>query len=374
MVGAAVVGAGGRVVDGVAAAEEVVAGGGGCAASDVAATSGGSAEGRPLPHPPVATVTAASAAAKDPTYHGRATMTKRMVHRSLVVGVVLALATLIVGCGGAAGRPSAVAHATRTVTHASSPATSPPAVPLSTTSLPPMTSSPTTLPSTTTTTLPVTTTTTAPARPTCSASLAGSLASTGAASQLITVNAPSYTTTTATVTLWQRQGACWVLAGGPWPGAIGLNGFSDHHHEGDPTTPTGAYPVGRVMYGTAPDPGVRYQYHQLVCGDWWDEDPSSPFYNTFQHVPCGQTPAFGDNSEALWQEGNAYPSFVVVDYNTDPAVPGAGSGVFIHADIGGPTNGCVSLPLGELDTLLRWLDPADSPLVVMGPDSEISHF
>lgn len=128
------------------------------------------------------------------------------------------------------------------------------------------------------------------------------------------------------------------------------------------------------MYGNAPNPGVRYSYHQLQCGDWWDEDPTSPEYNTFQHVACETPPPFGGGSEALWTETQAYPSFAVIDYNADPVVAGAGSGIFIHADIGSPTAGCVSLPLGELDQLLGWLNPGASPLVVLGPSSEIARF
>jgi L,D-peptidoglycan transpeptidase YkuD (ErfK/YbiS/YcfS/YnhG family) len=200
------------------------------------------------------------------------------------------------------------------------------------------------------------------------------LASTDDALQLVTVDAPTYTTTSATVTLWQREASCWVVAGGPWAGRIGGGGFSDHHREGDGSTPTGAYPIGPVMYGNAPSPGVRYSYHQLVCGDWWDEDPTSPAYNTFQHVACGQTPSFGGGSEALWQLTAPYPSFAVIEYNSAPVVAGAGSAIFIHADTGSSTAGCVSVARSELDTLLRWLDPPSHPLVVMGPSSEITRF
>jgi len=210
--------------------------------------------------------------------------------------------------------------------------------------------------------------------PSCPANLPGGLASTGSAGQLIVVEASGYGTVSATVTLWQRQGPCWVAAGGPWPAYLGANGFSDHHREGDDTTPTGLYAIGPVMYGNAADPGVAYPYHQLVCGDWWDEDPSSPGYNTFQHVACGQTPPFAGGSEALWQETAPYPSFAVVDYNTAPAVAGAGSGIFIHASTGGPTAGCVSLPLADLDALLRWLSPGRAPAVVLGPSGEIARF
>jgi len=191
---------------------------------------------------------------------------------------------------------------------------------------------------------------------------------------LITVDAPSYGTTTAELALWRKVGGCWVAAGGPWPAHLGATGFSDHHREGDLSTPTGAYGIGTVMYGNAADPGVRYAYHRLVCGDWWDEDPASPAYDTFQHVPCGQSPPFGGGSEALWQEVAPYPSFAVIDYNTAPVVAGAGSAIFLHASTGGSTAGCVSIAVPDLDTTLRWLDPAAAPLIVMGPDSELDRF
>jgi L,D-peptidoglycan transpeptidase YkuD (ErfK/YbiS/YcfS/YnhG family) len=251
------------------------------------------------------------------------------------------------------------------------PTTAPPTTrPVSPTTAPPTTTAPI-RPAVTATTRPtVPATTTAP----CSQNLVTSLASTGSARELITVDAASYDTTVASVEMWQRVGACWESAGGPWAGLIGSNGFSDHHREGDDTTPTGAYGIGPIMYGNAPNPGVQEPYHQLVCGDWWDEDPTSPEYNTFQHVPCGQSPPFGGGSEPLWTETSPYPSFAVVEYNSDPVVPYAGSAIFVHADTGVPTAGCVSVPLPDLDQLLRWIDPADAPTIVMGPASEIARF
>jgi L,D-peptidoglycan transpeptidase YkuD (ErfK/YbiS/YcfS/YnhG family) len=261
--------------------------------------------------------------------------------------------------------------------------------------LPPVPTGPTTtttrahapLPSTTqraTPTTPPTTTkataTTAPpavaahAATACTPTLATSLAYTGRALQLVTVVAPTPTSTSVTVALWQRQGPCWVGAGGPWAGVIGASGFSDHHREGDNTTPTGIYAISPVVYGNAPNPGVRGTYHQLVCGDWWDEDPTSAAYNAFQYVPCGTVPRFAGDSEALWAETEAYPSFAVVEYNTDPAVPYAGSAIFVHANIGGPTAGCVSIPRPDLDQMLRWLNPPAQPVIAMGPAGEITRF
>jgi L,D-peptidoglycan transpeptidase YkuD (ErfK/YbiS/YcfS/YnhG family) len=204
--------------------------------------------------------------------------------------------------------------------------------------------------------------------------LAQGLSYVGNSTQLMTVEAPSYDSVYATVSLWQRDGPCWLLAGGPWGALIGTGGFSDHHVEGDDTTPTGIYGFEPIIYGNATNPGVMMPYHQLVCGDWWDEDPTSPEYNTFQHVPCDTQPPFGGGSEALWTETTFYPSLAVVEYNTDPVVPYAGSGIFVHADTGAPTEGCVSVPLPDLDQFLRWLNPADSPRIVMGPAEEITRF
>ena len=131
------------------------------------------------------------------------------------------------------------------------------------------------------------------------------------------------------------------------PAVDGANGWlpGQSRAAGDDTTPEGLYSIGSTMYGTNADPGTQFPYHQLVCGDWWDEDSASPTYNTFQHVACGTTPPYADESEALWTEGNAYPSMAVIDYNTPPTGP-LGSGIFLHANTGSPTAG-LCLPAAE---------------------------
>ncbi|HEY6426754.1 MAG TPA: L,D-transpeptidase family protein, partial [Acidimicrobiales bacterium] len=205
--------------------------------------------------------------------------------------------------------------------------------------------------------------------------LVDQLASTGGAQQVVIVDAPSASSTTATLTAYENDGAGWYEAIGPMPAVEGVNGWvpGASRSEGDGATPEGMYSFGPTMYGTNPDPGTAFAYHQLVCGDWWDEDPSSPTYNTFQHVPCGTTPTFAGRSEALWTEGNAYPSMAPIEYNTPPSGP-LGSGIFLHADIGAPTQGCVSLPYADLIAVLTWLKPALHPVVVMGPDAVIRSF
>jgi L,D-peptidoglycan transpeptidase YkuD (ErfK/YbiS/YcfS/YnhG family) len=147
---------------------------------------------------------------------------------------------------------------------------------------------------------------------------------------------------------------------------VGWNGLADRRREGDGTTPTGVYSIGRTMYGNASSPGLRYRYRRLVCGDWWNEDPRSATYNTFQHVRCGTPPPFRTTTPGLWQERTAYRHFAVIEFNMRPVVPGRGSGIFLHARTGSSTNGCVSLPVPQLVSTLRWLDPAKRPRIVIG--------
>jgi L,D-peptidoglycan transpeptidase YkuD (ErfK/YbiS/YcfS/YnhG family) len=192
------------------------------------------------------------------------------------------------------------------------------------------------------------------------------LASTGSASQLVTVVAAETASTTGTMRLWQRVGGCWREAAGPWRVYLGLAGVSEHHREGDDTTPAGAFAIGPVMYGVSPNPGVRYAYHQLVCGDWWDEDPASPRYNRLVSVPCGVTPGFAARSEALWTETVAYPYLAVIEFNTHPIHRGRGapgSGIFLHNWTDSPTAGCVAVHRSRLLSLLRWLRPSRHPVI-----------
>ena len=170
--------------------------------------------------------------------------------------------------------------------------------------------------------------------------------------QVVHVRAATTQTTYASVTLTE----CGRLVAGPWRGRVGYRGLSAHHREGDGTTPLGTFRFGPVVYGLVPNPGVRFRYHRLVCGDWWDEDSRSATYNLFRHIRCGLSPPFGGGSEALWRATVAYRLFAVIDYNR-ARTPGRGSGIFLHVDTGHATNGCVSLAEPRLRLLLRRLRP-----------------
>src|SRR5690349_10570661 len=84
--------------------------------------------------------------------------------------------------------------------------------------------------------------------------------------QVIIVHAGSPTATYAALETFEKAGGSWRRAYRPMHARIGARGFSDHHVEGTPNTPTGMYPIGATMYGIDADPGVKYPYHRLVSG------------------------------------------------------------------------------------------------------------
>ena len=210
----------------------------------------------------------------------------------------------------------------------------------------------------------------APAQAACQPTLANQL-ETGDALQLVTVVAPSRTSTQAELRLWRKRGECWSAVTPAWRAWVGGRGVSPSKREGDRKTPAGLFGFASTMYGVARNPGVRYRYHRIVCGDWWVEDPRSRWYNQFRHVRCGAKPPFTVVSDDMSRSPTAYRHLAVIDYNMRPTIPGRGSGIFLHASTGRPTLGCVSLPVPQLLQVLRWLDPRRRPAIAIGTPTDL---
>jgi L,D-peptidoglycan transpeptidase YkuD (ErfK/YbiS/YcfS/YnhG family) len=115
-------------------------------------------------------------------------------------------------------------------------------------------------------------------------------------------------------------------------------------------------------FGNEPNNGTRLAYFRAGPDDWWDENPNSAQYN--QHVITPVSP--GGESENLFYSGRAYAHAVVINYNTDPVVKGAGSGFFLHASFGAPTQGCVAISAKDLNRVMRWLRPSLHPVISIG--------
>jgi len=189
--------------------------------------------------------------------------------------------------------------------------------------------------------------------------------------QVVIVYSSGYGTSYATLETFEKTNGAWRPKFGKMNARIGSKGFSENHQEGVATTPTGVYSFGSTMYGVRADPGVRYEYHKLVTDDWWNENPDSAGYNSFEH---GSDP--GGFSEALWEEVPQYNHFAVINYNipVKVATPARGSGIFLHVAGSGATAGCVSLTQTNLLSVLKWLDPAANPRIVMAPSQNLDRY
>jgi L,D-peptidoglycan transpeptidase YkuD (ErfK/YbiS/YcfS/YnhG family) len=191
------------------------------------------------------------------------------------------------------------------------------------------------------------------------------------AGQVVLVVSASASSSHATLLAFENVHGRWARVFAPMAARVGRNGWipASRRREGDGTTPEGVFAMGSTIYGNGRDPGVRFRYHRLVPGDYWDENPSAGrAYNTFVHssdTDCASNPLGGD-SECLWLDTVAYRYFAVVDFNT-PARGPYGSAIFLHVTIGA-TAGCVTVSLPNLVRLLRWLHPGQHPKIVLaGP-------
>jgi L,D-peptidoglycan transpeptidase YkuD (ErfK/YbiS/YcfS/YnhG family) len=201
----------------------------------------------------------------------------------------------------------------------------------------------------------------APAAPAAAPAVPPRLASLPArTTQAILVDAPSPAATTATVSAWTRTGTSWTTFLPPTPAFLGTDGIGPSS-ERTARTPAGTFPVTQA-FGRLADPGTALPYSHVGADDWWVGDTTSPLYNTHQVCAPGRCRFDERASENLEVAGHAYDHAIVIDANTDPVRPGAGSAYFLH--IGDhATAGCVATDAGTVVRLMRWLTPGAHPMI-----------
>jgi L,D-peptidoglycan transpeptidase YkuD (ErfK/YbiS/YcfS/YnhG family) len=179
--------------------------------------------------------------------------------------------------------------------------------------------------------------------------------------QVITVEAASELSQTAVLRTWTLTPSDhYVQVFDAEIANVGVNGVRPTR-EGLGRTPVGVFTLTQA-FGNQPNNGTRLPYTFVGPNDWWDENPASPHYNRL--VVSAVSP--GGNSENLYYSGEAYAHAVVINYNMNPVVKGAGSGFFLHVSMGAATQGCVSIPLRDLDQVMRWLNPGEHPVISIG--------
>ncbi|MFB8237689.1 L,D-transpeptidase family protein [Kitasatospora purpeofusca] len=169
--------------------------------------------------------------------------------------------------------------------------------------------------------------------------------------QVVLASGEGKDTNRSTVTLWTRTGEGRWLAGETWQGHNAFKGWTTDHNEGDLRSPIGVFSLTDAG-GRKADPGSKLPY-----------DRDSNF------VVSGR----GFAGEQL---AGSFDYVIAIDYNRvpgnsplDPRRPNGstkGGGIWIHVDHGGPTHGCVSVPEDKMAELIRTLDPAARPVIVMG--------
>ncbi len=148
--------------------------------------------------------------------------------------------------------------------------------------------------------------------------------------------------------------------------AVGPSGVvaAKAKREGDGASPAGAWPLRRLLFrpDRAPPPASRLPAAPLAPDDGWCDAPGDPAYNRPVKLP------YPASAEALWREDHVYDLIVILGFNEDPVVPGAGSAIFLHLarpDYA-PTQGCVALAREDLEDLLRQAQPGDELAISAG--------
>ncbi|MEU2184540.1 L,D-transpeptidase family protein [Streptomyces thermolilacinus] len=157
---------------------------------------------------------------------------------------------------------------------------------------------------------------------------------------------------TGTATLYERRPTTgWTAASDPWPAHNAVKGWTDHHVRDDLRSPIGVFRLTDAG-GLLPDPGAKLPYDQ------------SPRFVAIGTGSLGE-PLEGSFDYVVAINYNRVPGRTPLD-RARPLGEERGGGIWLHVDHDGPTQGCVSLLRAHMRELLRRLDPAHKPVVVMG--------
>jgi L,D-peptidoglycan transpeptidase YkuD (ErfK/YbiS/YcfS/YnhG family) len=137
--------------------------------------------------------------------------------------------------------------------------------------------------------------------------------------------------------------------------AVGRAGVKADKREGDGATPAGTYPLVSVLYRNdrITPPMSHLSVRPLAPNDGWVDEPSDAHYNHLVELP------YPASAEEMWREDGLYDVVVVIGYNMEPVIPGAGSAIFLHVATPdfAPTAGCVAVSKEVLLGLIGLLGP-----------------
>jgi D-alanyl-D-alanine dipeptidase len=206
--------------------------------------------------------------------------------------------------------------------------------------------------------------------------------------ELIVVTTSNWNAVEGTLQRYARAkvGKKWDRVGGPVRIVVGKNGLGwgsgissvDPHgpsdpvkKEGDGKAPAGLFQLGKTFgYASERQPGWKMPYVALTTSVECVDDSVSKFYNRV--LARESVSPDWSSSEHMLRSDDLYRWGIIVEHNSDPPQPGAGSCIFMHIwrGPGQGTVGCTAMPREQLESILAWLDPERKPLLVQLPVSQ----
>jgi L,D-peptidoglycan transpeptidase YkuD (ErfK/YbiS/YcfS/YnhG family) len=213
------------------------------------------------------------------------------------------------------------------------------------------------------------------------------------ARQLIVVTGVSRTSSYAMAYTYQlsADGRTWRAK---FPPMRARNGYAGWVWAGRRIQDTGTTPMGTfritATFGLKADPGTKMKYKRADSNDYWVGDNRDPkTYNMFQPSASSRRTWRKGEAERLAAYPKQYEYAAVINFNrpaaatvkwnaarrqyvtSKPADTRRGSAIFLHINGKGSTAGCVSLRRADLLKVLKWLDPAKRPRIVMATAADI---
>jgi L,D-peptidoglycan transpeptidase YkuD (ErfK/YbiS/YcfS/YnhG family) len=214
----------------------------------------------------------------------------------------------------------------------------------------------------------------------------------GNAQQVIVVTGTGRSTTTGTLRTYQKNAnGTWTEKFAAMPARNGYGGWewASKRVQNTGTTPMGTFRI-TTAFGLKANPGTKVTYTKAGGDDYWvGDNKDAKTYNLFQPWASGTKTWRTSQAERLAAYPTQYEYAAVVDFNrpigssitwdtphsqyrtSKPVDVRRGSAIFLHINGSGSTAGCVSVARANMINILKWLDPAKAPRIVMAPLADI---
>lgn len=208
--------------------------------------------------------------------------------------------------------------------------------------------------------------------------------------QLVVVTTSDWNAVQGKLQRYERAHALaqWKAIGGPVNVVIGKTGLAwgaglrstrgmsgPIKKEGDGKAPAGMFLLSATFGYAAERPaGWKMPYIAVTESVECVDDTHSRYYNRIVDRTT-VTPDW-NSSEHMLLGDDRYRWGIVVDHNaasdSQPAVSGRGSCIFLHIWLNPETStvGCTAMTPENLETVLAWLDPTRSPLLIQLPEPQ----